>query len=144
MDDLRTLANAVTKANVIRLKVDGTHLKSPALDVINRSRRFDPILKLASNNRIQSLQLAGFEDFFARISKSSLTPSPKLRVLSVDSELPLQDKVKSLGDLLGFYSALTTLEVKLNHQAMIWEAIPEILNKLPSLESLKIEYGDSL
>jgi len=141
MDDLRSLANAATKANVVRLTVDGTHLKGPALDVVNRTRRFDPIMQLTSNGRIQSLQLRGFEDFFARVSKSSLAPSPKLRTLSVESELPSQDKAKSLKNLTEFYSSLKTLEMRLSQEGSISDAVSTILNKLSNLESLQLDLG---
>ena len=139
MDDLREFAKAVTKANVVSLTMDGSCLKGPALDVVNRTRRFDPIMKLASNARIQSLQIKGFDDFFTRVSKSSLMPSPKLRRLSVQSELPLEDKVKSINGIIKLYSELTALEVKLNHQYSITEAILDIVRDLPRLESLKVE-----
>ncbi|KAK3821161.1 MAG: hypothetical protein J3Q66DRAFT_438072 [Benniella sp.] len=141
MDDLRSLANAATKANVVRLTVDGAHLKGPALDVVNRTRRFDPIMQLTSNGRIQSLQLRGFEDFFARVSKSSLAPSPKLRTLSVESELPSQDKAKSLKSLTEFYPSLKTLEMRLSQEGSISDAVSTILNKLSNLESLQLDLG---
>ncbi|KAK3821171.1 MAG: hypothetical protein J3Q66DRAFT_398236 [Benniella sp.] len=141
MDDLRSLANAATKSNLVRLTLDGTHLKSPALDVVNRARRFDPIMQLASNGRIQTLQLRGFSDFFARVSKSSLASSPKLRELSVESELPTQDKVKSLKNFTELYSSLTTLEMRLHQEGSISEAISTILNKLTNLESLQLNRG---
>ncbi|KAK3821172.1 MAG: hypothetical protein J3Q66DRAFT_332747 [Benniella sp.] len=141
MDDLRSLANAATKSNLVRLTLDGTHLKSPALDVVNRARRFDPIMQLASNGRIQTLQLRGFSDFFARVSKSSLAPSPKLRELSVESELPTQDKAKSLKNFTELYSSLTTLEMRLHQEGSISEAISTILNKLTNLESLQLNRG---
>ncbi|KAF9357292.1 hypothetical protein BGX34_009447 [Mortierella sp. NVP85] len=141
MDDLRSLANAVTKSNLARLTVDGTHLKSPALDVVNRTRRFDPIMQLASNGRIQILQLRGFGDFFARVSKSSLMPSSKLRELSVESELPSQDKAKSLKNFTELYSSLTTLEMRLHQEGSMSDAISTILNKLTNLESLQLDRG---
>ncbi|KAK3821120.1 MAG: hypothetical protein J3Q66DRAFT_438038 [Benniella sp.] len=140
MDELRTFAKAVTSANVIRLTINGAFFKRPALDIVNRGRRFNPIMQLASNARIQSLQLKSFDDFFARISKSSLGPSPKLRVLSVESEVPSQDKSKSLDNLLEYYSSLTTLEVKL--QGSTTRTVSDVLIKLPKIELLKIDGGD--
>ncbi|KAF9361426.1 hypothetical protein BGX34_007136 [Mortierella sp. NVP85] len=138
MDELRKLAKAVTMANVINLTVNGTFLKSPALDVVNRTRRFDPIMQLASNARLQALHIRDFGDFFARVSKSALSLSLKLRTLTLRSELPAEDKVKSLGNILTLYSALTTLEVKLPPGTTITEAVFDILSKLPKLESLNV------
>ncbi|KAF9353251.1 hypothetical protein BGX34_011714 [Mortierella sp. NVP85] len=142
MEELRAFSIAVTKANVIRLTVNGIRFKSPALDVVNRSQRFDPILRLASNSRIQMLQLNGFEDFFSRISKSAMAPAPKLRVFSVDSGLSLKDKViKSFNNFLGHCSSLTTLEVRLHPQHSIAKAISDILGRIRDLNSLKIDCG---
>jgi len=141
MDDLRDFSKAVTKANVVSLTMDGTHLKGPTLDVVNRARRFDPIMLLGSNGRIQSLDLKGFEDFFGRLGKSSLALSPSLRVLSLDSEFPSQDKVKSLNNLLAFYPGLAILHVKLQRYESIGKAISNILDKLGKLESLKVDSG---
>ncbi|KAK3821037.1 MAG: hypothetical protein J3Q66DRAFT_425935 [Benniella sp.] len=139
MDDLQEFAMAVTKANVINLTVNGAHLKRPALDVVNRSRRFDPIMRLASNSRIQSLNIKGFDRFFVRISRSALTSSPKLRAFSAQSELPLKDKFKSVSNFVKFYSGLTTFEVQLHQDVLITKTVSDILSKLPKLESLSID-----
>ncbi|KAF9353414.1 hypothetical protein BGX34_011579 [Mortierella sp. NVP85] len=141
MDDLREFAGAVTKANVVSLIVNGSYLKSPALDVVNRTRRFDPIMKLASNGRIQSLHIKGFDDFFGRVSKSSILPSLKLRALAVQSELPLRDKFKSINSLLNNYPGLKALQVKLDHRCSIANITLHILKELPKLESLKVDCG---
>ncbi|KAF9357294.1 hypothetical protein BGX34_009449 [Mortierella sp. NVP85] len=98
-------------------------------------------MQLASNGRIQILQLRGFGDFFARVSKSSLMPSSKLRELSVESELPSQDKAKSLKNFTELYSSLTTLEMRLHQEGSMSDAISTILNKLTNLESLQLNRG---
>ncbi|KAF9951536.1 hypothetical protein BGZ65_005887 [Modicella reniformis] len=142
MDNLRSLCNAVTKANVIHLTVDGTDFKTPALDVVNRSRRYDPILQLASNSRVQSLHLKGFYDFFSRISKSSLVPAPSFRAFCIDSEVSNTQKgQKVFDDFLENCSSLTTLKLKLNNEHSIQATTAKIFKKLPRLESLKIDCG---
>ncbi|KAF9350201.1 hypothetical protein BGX34_001355 [Mortierella sp. NVP85] len=141
MDDLRELAKAVTNANVVSLTVEGSYLKGPALDVVNRTRRFDPIMQMASNSRLQCLRIKGFEDFFSRVSKSSMVAAPKLRALSLQSELPFQDKAKSLDNILELYPALTALEVRINYQDSIARAMSDTLEKLPQIESLRIDQG---
>ncbi|KAF9939168.1 hypothetical protein BGZ67_009830 [Mortierella alpina] len=87
LDDLRTFASAVAKANIISLTVDGWAFKGPALDVVNRSRRYDPILQLISNGRLQMMYLKSFEDFYQRISSTAARIAPHLRVLSIGSWL---------------------------------------------------------
>ncbi|KAG0228366.1 hypothetical protein B0O80DRAFT_501582 [Mortierella sp. GBAus27b] len=145
MSDLRSFAEAATKANVVHLVVDGYYLKGPPLDVVNRNHRFNPILQLASNTRIQSLQLKEFEHFFSRISKSALTPSPKLRIFEVGTQPISNPKtLQTINDFLEHCSALTTLELNIHPQLSIIGAIHDILHNTPSLESLKIGVGEQL
>ncbi|KAG0226067.1 hypothetical protein BGX31_007411 [Mortierella sp. GBA43] len=141
MDELRELCDAITRANVIRLTVNGAQLKGPAVDLVYRGRRFDPILQLAANARIQSLQLVGFDDFFSRVTKFSL-PAPKLREFSIELKVPLDDKtVKFLTGFLEFCAGLTTLEFKVHHLRPIPKAIMDAVAAIDKFESLKVDYG---
>ncbi|KAI8345325.1 hypothetical protein B0O80DRAFT_285028 [Mortierella sp. GBAus27b] len=143
MSDLRLLSNAIIKANVVHVTVDGSHFKSPALDIINRSQRFNPILQLAS--RIQSFRLIGFDDFFSRVTKSSLRPASKLRVFKYDAPPTSKDKdLLIAGDFLGYCSTLTTLELNLQPQRLITKAISEMLRKVQALDSVRISHGNTL
>ncbi|KAF9957186.1 hypothetical protein BGZ65_002217 [Modicella reniformis] len=142
MDDFQLLAETVTKANVIRLTIDGTHFKNPILDVINRGRRFDPILQLASNTVVQSLQLKGFNDFYSRTSKSSWQLVHQFRVFSMKMQVDLDSKaMKLFKDTLKHCAALTALDLKIQHQYSVAEATSNVLSSLQKLESLKITSG---
>ncbi|KAF9931652.1 hypothetical protein BGZ65_004788 [Modicella reniformis] len=143
MDDLRAFADSITKANVIRLTMDGSYFKGPALDVVNRNRRFDPLLQVASNGRIQSFRLRSFDKFFSRVNDDSLATAPKLRVLSIEPEIPFTEKTAKsyFSGFLERCPSLKTLELKLHHQYSISKATAFILNKLHQLESLVIDCG---
>jgi hypothetical protein len=143
MSDLRSLANAISKANVVHVTVDGSYFKGSPLDVVNRGQRFNPILQLASNSRIQSLRLNGFDDFFSRITKSSLGPASRLRIFKYDPPITPKDKeLRIAEDFLGYCSALTALEMNLHPQHSILKRTSEILGKFQTLESLKVSRGD--
>ncbi|KAF9988327.1 hypothetical protein BGZ65_007432 [Modicella reniformis] len=137
MEDFRALANAVIKANVIGLTVDGTHFKSPAFDVMNRGRRFDPLLQLASYTPIQFLQLQGFDNFFSRITNSARSPSPKLRVFSVQSGAPFKDVAKFFNNDVEHFSGLTTLELNLHHPHSISGLAPEIRQQIQQAQMVE-------
>ncbi|KAG0231769.1 hypothetical protein BGX31_005357 [Mortierella sp. GBA43] len=142
MDELRSLADAVTKTNVARLVVNGSNFNSPTRDVINRNQRFEPILQLASNSRVQSLQLKNFTDFFARIDNPKMGSTPRLRTFSMDSGIPLKDKaLKSFNKFLKHCPTLTTLELKLHHQLLMDLVKSDTLRKLRFLESIAIDCG---
>ncbi|KAI8347682.1 hypothetical protein B0O80DRAFT_209020 [Mortierella sp. GBAus27b] len=143
MSDLRSLSNAIIKANVIHVTVDGSHFKGPALDIVNRSQRFNPISQLAS--RIQSLRLIGFDDFFSRITKSSLGPATRLRVFKYDAPPTSKDKdLQIAGDFLGYCSTLSTLELNLQSSHLITKMISEMLSKVQNLDSVRISHGNTL
>ncbi|KAF9354672.1 hypothetical protein BGX34_010881 [Mortierella sp. NVP85] len=142
MDDLRDFAEAVTKANITRLIVDGSYLKGSTRDVVYRSRRFDPLLNVASNGRIQYLRLKNFDRFFSRVNVS-LGRAPKLRVLSIESEIPFTEKTTKsyFNGLLERCPSLKSLELKLNHQYSPNKATHFILSKLQHLEFLVMDCG---
>ncbi|KAI8349176.1 hypothetical protein B0O80DRAFT_532011 [Mortierella sp. GBAus27b] len=143
MSDLRSLANAVTKANVFYLTVDGSCFKSPPLDVANNSQRFNPILKLASSSQTQSLRLNGFDDFFSHVTKSSIAPASRLRIFKYDAPFASKGKdFQRADDFLGYCSALTTLEINLPPQHSILRTTFKILGKFQTLESLKVSQED--
>lgn len=143
MDELRSLAKTVTRTSVVRITVDGTHLKGSAPDIYNRTRRFDPIVQLVSKTRIQSLRLRGFDDFFSKVNNPTLVPTPKFRMFSIDSSVTSQEKaVESFVGFLGYCSSLTAVELKLHSQYPLTKAMDDILGKLPRLESLKIDRGN--
>ncbi|KAI8349061.1 hypothetical protein B0O80DRAFT_429173 [Mortierella sp. GBAus27b] len=139
MNDLRLLSNAISSANVVHVTVDGSYFKSSLLDFVNRGQRFNPILQLTSNTRVQSLRLGGFDGFFSRITESALAPAPRLRVFRYDAPLTSKDKdLPTIDGFLGCCSALTTLELSLDPGQSITNTISELLMKVQTLESLKI------
>ncbi|KAI1296401.1 hypothetical protein EDD11_007336 [Mortierella claussenii] len=81
-EDLRDFGNSMTKANIFQLALNGEHMKGPALDIRNRDRRFDPLVQLMCNGRIQYIAFTNFKDFFSRITKSSKAKTSRLRHLS--------------------------------------------------------------
>ncbi|KAG0220712.1 hypothetical protein BGX31_010682 [Mortierella sp. GBA43] len=140
MDDLRKLSKAVTNANVHRLTMDGSHFKTPALDIVNIHRRFDPIV--SSIARTHSFYLKGFEDFFARVSTLPAAPMPNLRVLSIDCGILLDKKaIRSLNGLLERCPALTVLELGLCDRDSMIVASSDRIKMPPTLKSLKLNHG---
>ncbi|KAG0221033.1 hypothetical protein B0O80DRAFT_500992 [Mortierella sp. GBAus27b] len=142
MDELQDLCSAVTKAKVISLSISGFYLKGRQ-DRANRYRRFDPIIQLAANGRIQSLRLNNFDDFFGHVySPLSLSMAPRLRVLSVDSVMPF-DKVLAnsfLSSILDKFSSLCELDLRLEPAFRTRWSIPEIVSRLDHIETLALDF----
>ncbi|KAG0214285.1 hypothetical protein BGX28_002393 [Mortierella sp. GBA30] len=90
LDDLRTFKKAMGEAHVVHLSINGRSLKRSTLDSILK-RRYQPIVELMSNGRIQSLYLTNFVDFYSRLGDIPFAQVHHLRVLSIDSLLRLDD-----------------------------------------------------
>ncbi|KAG0326786.1 hypothetical protein BGZ99_008989 [Dissophora globulifera] len=142
LDDLRTLAATMNKANVASLALNGKSFKGPAFDFINRGRRFDPILELMSNGRLQCLRLKNFEELCLRVNNSSIMMAPQLRLLEIDLSVSLYEKTaqSTFSNLLNHCTSLSRLEIDSYHQCMVWELVQK-MDSFSNLETLVISSG---
>ncbi|KAK3821206.1 MAG: hypothetical protein J3Q66DRAFT_332811 [Benniella sp.] len=144
MDDLRAFTKAVTRANVVSLTLNGSHFKGPTRDTHNRNRRFEPILQLACNGRIQSLQLDGFDDFFSRINNIPPVATSALRMFSLEWNGPYKDKsVKSFRDFLAICPNLTSLKLRCQQNNLIETVVQDTGESIPGVDVELIEYDDA-
>ncbi|KAF9352055.1 hypothetical protein BGX26_010034, partial [Mortierella sp. AD094] len=60
--DLQSLSGVLLESNVAILIVDGEHFKSPALDYINGTSRFDPILGVLASGKLLSFTIKNCPD----------------------------------------------------------------------------------
>ncbi|KAK3820222.1 MAG: hypothetical protein J3Q66DRAFT_439253 [Benniella sp.] len=85
--DLRKLASAVSKANINQLKLrkHSPTEEPPILNMIKNGRRYNPIVEMMCNGRIQEMTLGWeFDGFFKRIDVSSPTTTSRLQKLSLE------------------------------------------------------------
>ncbi|KAF9988495.1 hypothetical protein BGZ75_009269 [Mortierella antarctica] len=87
LGELRTLRKAMDKANIMDLTIEGTSFKKAVMSTPILSRRYQPILEMMSNRRVQSLRLKGFDQFYLRLGKTSTFSAPQLCILSIDAPL---------------------------------------------------------
>ncbi|KAI8601549.1 hypothetical protein EDD21DRAFT_374177 [Dissophora ornata] len=93
LDDLRTLRDTIRKTNVVILKLDFCSTQGPARDLFNRNRRFDPVLQMMANTKLQALYLVRCDGFWSRLTKTvasataSMSSAIQLRVLSVQGAI---------------------------------------------------------
>lgn len=141
MEDIRTLTDAVDKAGVIRLEVDGCQLRRSMSEMIYRGRRLDPFAQLACNGHIQALRIGGSNDFFSRINRSSLKSAPRLRSFSIELEVPIKDKaVKAFHSFIEHCHASTTIELRLKHNESIETAMAGFFGDAYDYQSERVDY----
>ncbi|KAF9963867.1 hypothetical protein BGZ65_008651 [Modicella reniformis] len=139
MSDLQSLAKAVSKANIIRLSVHVYRFKKSPSDVFQRGRRYDSLLRLASNGRIQELELNGLDDLFSHVSNSSLVPASKLRVFSAGMAIPFgENACKAFREFIKQRQSPTTIELKLRHQHSIETVLADLFGGPCNLEQSRV------
>ncbi|KAI8346992.1 hypothetical protein B0O80DRAFT_466708 [Mortierella sp. GBAus27b] len=100
--------------------MDGTCFKGPILDLLNNGHRYNPILDLMCNGRLQGIALNNFDHFFQRIDISSMAKAPHLQILNL---FALSYKTSSKPSLYGrHYKAI----------------LKKLLQRCPSLVELSI------
>ncbi|KAG0221268.1 hypothetical protein B0O80DRAFT_503081 [Mortierella sp. GBAus27b] len=136
MDDLRVFAAAVTKANIAKLTMSGEYFKGPVFDMINNGRRFNPILGIMCNERIQSMELYSFENFYQHIDVSCMTTATQLRSLALGSmSYPRKYQYNpEVWKILKRCPCLTHLSIFVVN---VWEALDDLKARLSTLSCPK-------
>ncbi|KAI8596717.1 hypothetical protein EDD21DRAFT_438449 [Dissophora ornata] len=140
LKDLRIFESVISTTNIIKLTINGYYFKGPALDFINRHRRFVPILELMNNRRIQSLSLNGFKHFDQHISRSFTSMAPQLRSLSFGQGFTLKDIAGPVIFLKMLQQCPSLNELKLSSrdQYPLFEATLNKMSDLPRLQYVSL------
>ncbi|KAF9133859.1 hypothetical protein BGW39_008770 [Mortierella sp. 14UC] len=69
LQDLRDLKDSIQHSNVVHLKLIGGGGQGPFSDILNRTRRSDPIIQLMAAGKLRALSLYDNDGFLERISK---------------------------------------------------------------------------
>ncbi|KAG0308783.1 hypothetical protein BGZ98_006830 [Dissophora globulifera] len=143
--ELEILCDAVSKANIIHLNINGQHYGSSKRDIINKYRRFEPIMGLMSNGRIQSLSLTDFTKFYKRVGDSAMLKALGLRKLSLTKGFSPKDedsKAIFVG-LLQNCPSLRELEFRAKNQFTLLELTLDNVGHLPKLETVTLQCSHS-
>ncbi|KAI1316804.1 hypothetical protein EDD11_009470 [Mortierella claussenii] len=145
LDDFRKLASVVSTANIAHLKLAGTSFKGSRWDLLNNGRRFDPIVQLLQDQRIQTMELIGFTDFYAHVSVSSLGMAPQLRKLVLGSDFDTKDKeaCSVMVKILKSCRSLANLTVHAVHLSDAFNYFMANMKYYPTLDTLNIQHMQS-
>ncbi|KAF9945912.1 hypothetical protein BGZ72_000875 [Mortierella alpina] len=146
LGELRTLGKAMDKANITHLTIEGTSFKPVALVTTKLSRRYQPILELMSNRRVQSLQLKGFEQFYLRLGRTPAVDAPQLRILSIDAHLDFNSPImqSTWNQILKGCPSLTEFSVVSDNFENLFQYFSDNISRLPNLRTLTIQSADGL
>ncbi|CAO3572512.1 unnamed protein product [Mortierella alpina] len=142
MEDLRMLRDTLRKTNVVSLELDFCHHLGPSRDILNRHRRYDPILQIIANAKLQTLHLKRCDGFWSRMTKSimaaSSSPSSSSSTATpssnASSTLPLSTMIQ-----LRTFSVQGTIESGWKTEQLRLE---DLLRSSPRLTELRLQCLD--
>ncbi|KAG0231362.1 hypothetical protein BGX31_005537 [Mortierella sp. GBA43] len=94
--DLKEFAKAMCESHVVQLDLNGSSFRNPTLEHLRRIDRYNPLLEIWYNGKVQILNLNQVSKFFHRVSKPSTKVERKpggLKALDVNADLTCEDKV---------------------------------------------------
>ncbi|KAF9364737.1 hypothetical protein BGX34_000541 [Mortierella sp. NVP85] len=138
LSDLRKFASVVTKANINRLRFDGEHFKGPVLDILNDGCRYDPIVEMMYNGRIQVMELPNFDRLYQRIGHCSLMTDSQLRKLDLSSSRYSRPFKSILMKLLRRCPCLVELYILVSGIREAFEVLTASIPNLPALRKIEI------
>ncbi|KAF9438476.1 hypothetical protein BGZ76_007595 [Entomortierella beljakovae] len=144
LDDLRTLASIITTANINSLSILGGNFTGPVLDIMNRSRRYDPIFELVSNRRVQTMCLLKFPDLLNRMTGAGIVRSPQLRKLVIETGRSIQYGWPKLKKLLDNIPGIVDLEVETSYFSELTDYLTANFSSFHRLEITRIRHLEGL
>ncbi|KAF9191113.1 hypothetical protein BGZ50_009641 [Haplosporangium sp. Z 11] len=149
LEDLRMLRDTMKKSNVISLTLDLCNTVGPSRDILNRSRRYDPILQMMANTKLHIFSLKRCDGFWSRLTKSMTTalhssPSSsstaiQLRALSIQGAVEnWKTDQHRLDDLIRSCPRLTELKLQCLDIDATFEVIKNATQGFHSLRVLHL------
>ncbi|KAI8603680.1 hypothetical protein EDD21DRAFT_368396 [Dissophora ornata] len=144
MEDLKNLSTCITQANVVSFVLRGDSFSRPIFDVFNRSCRYNPLVDIMLNGRIQTMHFNTKDDFLFRVYQPTLMPA-QLRDLSLSTITSLHaDYVwNPLREILQSCSKLTTFSIQCFNWRTVISRLPAITSLVPLLERFHISDRDT-
>ncbi|KAG0336574.1 hypothetical protein BG000_006440 [Podila horticola] len=143
LEDFKMLRDTMIKSNVVSLKLDCCNATGPSRDILlNRTKRYDPILQMMANTKLQSFSLVRCDGFWSRLTK--LAPSS-----SGSSSLSSSSSASSPGTGSGgapsisFQLKALSIQGAMDHWKHDRHRLEEILRQSPKLTELKIQVADT-
>ncbi|KAF9584906.1 hypothetical protein BGW38_004749, partial [Lunasporangiospora selenospora] len=144
-EDLKTLRDTMLRSNVVSLKLDLCQKLGPSRDILNRSRRSDPILQMLGDTKLQSFSLEHCDGFWGRISKpsalSSFSSSVTPTISSSDASASPIGRFPNSGNAIYHLRTLSIVGQMENWKTEQYR-LEEFLRQCPRLVQLHLQCTD--
>ncbi|KAF9922854.1 hypothetical protein FBU30_007020, partial [Linnemannia zychae] len=110
LQDLQTLKDAIQHSNIVHLKLTGSGGQGPLSDILNRTRRSDPIIQLMAVGKVRAISIHDNDGFLERISK--VPTYLHIRMLDFGQSILLRTDLRRLAMLIPVSPQLSMLVLR--------------------------------
>ncbi|KAF9328858.1 hypothetical protein BG006_008024 [Podila minutissima] len=143
LEDFKMLRDTMVKSNVVSLKLDCCNATGPSRDILlSRTKRYDPIVQMMANTKLQSFSLLRCDGFWSRLTK--LAPSSSGSSSPSSPSSPSPPGTGSGGaPSLSFPLKALSIQGAMDHWKHDQHRLEEILRQSPKLTELKLQVADT-
>ncbi|KAF9547761.1 hypothetical protein EC957_007926 [Mortierella hygrophila] len=140
MEDFRMLRDAIQRSIIYRLDIDGCGFLGSNFDIVNRGRRWEPILQMMGNGRLGIVTVRNMPGFLLRSGKMPATL--QIRVLDMSEQLILIEEFSKLRKLLLAAPNLSELSILVPSICDGFDLVKRLTGDLKRLSTLSLKRQD--
>ncbi|KAG0017191.1 hypothetical protein BGZ82_000820 [Podila clonocystis] len=144
LEDFKMLRDTMAKSNVVSLKLDCCNATGPSRDILlNRTKRYDPIVQMMANTKLQSLSLVRCDGFWSRLTKLASSSSSGSSSPSSPSSSSSPGTGSGGAPSISFQLKVLSIQGAMDHWKHDQHRLEEILRQSPKLTELKLQVTDT-
>ncbi|KAF9338770.1 hypothetical protein BGZ91_007938, partial [Linnemannia elongata] len=140
MDDFRMLKDAIQQSIIYRLDINGCGFSGSNFDIVNRGRRWEPILQMMGNGKLGIITVRNMPGFLLRSGKMPATL--QIRVLDMSEQLILMEEFSKLRKLLLAAPNLSKLSLLVPSICDGFDLVKQLTGDLKRLSTLSLKRQD--
>ncbi|KAF9292439.1 hypothetical protein BGZ88_006386 [Linnemannia elongata] len=140
MDDFRMLKDAIQQSIIYRLDINGCGFSGSNFDIVNRGRRWEPILQMMGNGKLGIITVRNMPGFLLRSGKMPATL--QIRVLDMSEQLILMEEFSKLRKLLLAAPNLSELSLLVPSICDGFDLVKQLTGDLKRLSTLSLKRQD--
>ncbi|KAG0072069.1 hypothetical protein BGZ92_004125, partial [Podila epicladia] len=144
LEDFKMLRDTMVKSNVVSLKLDCCNATGPSRDILlNRTKRYDPIVQMMANTKLQSFSLVRCDGFWSRLTKIAPSSSGSSSPSSSSPSSPGTGSGSGGAPSMIFPLKALSIQGAMDHWKHDQHRLEEILRQSPKLTELKLQVADT-
>ncbi|KAG0293758.1 hypothetical protein BGZ96_002341 [Linnemannia gamsii] len=140
MDDFRILKYVIQRSIIYHLDINSCGFSGSTFDIVNRGRRWEPILQMMGNSKLGIVAVRNMPGFLLRSGKMPATL--QIRVLDMSEQLTLVEEFSKLRKLLLAAPNLSELSLLIPSICEGFDLVKQLTGDIKQLSALSVKRQD--